>query len=338
MEKNDLLKISRWITSVSIAIIAFLLLVTFLISHPDVSVSHYFTAESRPINPLDSLWKAPDTLAIPKTKSGEMIRYGRELISHTAKYLGPKGSVKSISNGMNCQNCHLNAGTKPFGNNYGSVSSLYPKFRARSGSIESIEKRVDDCIERSLNGQPLDLLSREMRAVVAYIQWVGKDVPKNKKAKGSGLINLSFLDRAADSVKGQGVYQQKCMSCHGNQGEGLKRMNGIEYIYPPLWGERSFNVGAGLYRISNFAKYIYANMPLGSTFYEPQLTKEEAWDIAAYVVSLPRPTKKFPNDWPKISTKPIDHPFGPYADSLSERQHKFGPFNMNGVTLSKSIK
>ncbi len=326
MEKNDLLKISRWITSLSIAIIAFLLLVMFFISHPDVSVTDYFIGEIKSINPLDSLWKAPDTLSIPKTKHGELVRYGRELIVHTAKYIGPKGSVKPISNGMNCQNCHLNAGTKPFGNNYGSVASMYPKFRARSGSLESIEKRVNDCIERSLNGQVIDSLSREMRAMVAYIQWVGKDVPKNKKAKGSGLINLKFLDRAADSIKGQGLYQQKCTSCHGQLGEGLKRIDGVEYLYPPLMGDNSFNVGAGLYRISNFAKYVYANMPLGSTFYEPQLTKEEAWDIAAYVISLPRPTKIFSHDWPKISTKPVDHPFGPYADSLSEKQHKFGPF------------
>lgn len=27
-----------------------------------------------------------------------------------------------------------------------------------------------------------------------------------------------------------------------------------------------------------------------------------------------------------ISKKPIDHPFGPYADSFSEQQHKLGPF------------
>jgi thiosulfate dehydrogenase len=67
-------------------------------------------------------------------------------------------------------------------------------------------------------------------------------------------------------------------------------------------------------------------MPVGATFYEPQLTQDEAWDIAAFVVSLERPIKKFPHDWPKIASKPIDHPFGPFADNLTERQHKFGPF------------
>jgi len=86
----------------------------------------------------------------------ELVVYGRELIAHTSNYLGPKGSVKQISNGMNCQNCHLNAGTQPWGNNYFAVQSTYPKFRARSGTKENQIKRVNDCFERSLNGKALD--------------------------------------------------------------------------------------------------------------------------------------------------------------------------------------
>ncbi len=325
MNQNDLVKFSRWVTILSVLVLIAFALSIFVISNP-ASVEKPFVKKEVVIHPTDTLWKAPDTLSIPKTEQGKLIRYGRELIAHTAAYLGPNGSVKKISNGMNCQNCHLEAGTKPFGNNYGSVASTYPKFRARSGSIESIEKRVNDCLERSLNGKSIDSLSREIRAMVAYIKWLGKDVAKGKKAKGAGLFKLAFLSRAADSTKGQLLYEQKCVTCHGKNGEGLKKANGVEYLYPPLWGDHSFNVGAGLYRISNFANYIYANMPLGATFYEPQLTQDEAWDIAAYVVSLERPIKKFPSDWPKIASKPIDHPFGPFADTLTERQHKFGPF------------
>jgi len=325
MNQQDLIKFSRWITLLSVLVLISFALSIFVISNPTV-IHKKFVKKEVVINPTDTLWKAPDTLSISKTEQGKLIRYGRDLIAHTAKYLGPNGSVKQISNGMNCQNCHLDAGTRPFGNNYGSVTSTYPKFRARSGGIESIEKRVNDCLERSLNGNSLDSLSREMRAIVAYIYWLGKDVTKGKTASGSGLFKLAFLNRAADSTKGQLLYEQKCVTCHGKNGEGLKTASGIEYLYPPLWGKNSFNVGAGLYRISNFANYIYANMPLGATFYEPQLTQEEAWDTAAYVVSLERPVKKFPGDWPKIASKPIDHPFGPFDDNLTERQHKFGPF------------
>jgi thiosulfate dehydrogenase len=277
--------------------------------------------------PKPVYWHAPDTSTIPKNADGDLIRYGRDLIVRTAFYLGPKGVVENISNGMNCQNCHLEAGTKPFGNNYGSVASTYPKFRQRSASLESIERRINDCLERSLNGRPLDSLSREMRAMVAYIHWLGKDVPRNRIAVGSGLADLPYLNRAADPVRGKKLFMEKCRVCHGTSGEGLKlRPADAHYIYPPLCGENSFNTGAGLYRISNFAKYIRANMPQPATYDKPVLAEDEAWDIAAFVLSLPRPEKKFVKDWPKIELKPIDHPFGPYIDSFSAEQHKYGPF------------
>ena len=134
----------------------------------------------------DSLWHAPDTSSM----NIDGVRYGRKLIVNTSYYLGPKGTVDSISNGMNCQNCHLEAGTKPFGNNFGSVASLYPKFRARAGRMESVEKRVNDCIQRSLNGNPLDSLSKEMKAFVAYIKWVGKDVAINVFFGELGAVGL----------------------------------------------------------------------------------------------------------------------------------------------------
>src|SRR6478609_548098 len=272
------------------------------------------------------LWKAPELSSIPDNEDGRQIQYGHDLIARTSNFIGPLGTVSLKANGMNCQNCHLEAGTKPYGNNFGSVASMYPKFRNRSGALESIEKRVNDCFERSLNGKSLDSLSKEMRAIVAYIQWVGKDVPKGKKANGSGLYELNFLDRAADTTKGKIVFEEKCVVCHGKGGEGLKRFDGHDYVYPTLWGENSFNNGAGLFRLSNFAKYIFANMPLGTSHDSPTLTAEQAWDVAAYVVSLPRPEKQVSTDWPKLETKPVDHPFGPYADSFSETQHKFGPF------------
>lgn len=271
------------------------------------------------------LWKAPDFSKIPNGETGVLIKYGRDLIVQTATYLGPNGSVLQISNGMNCQNCHLDAGTKPFSNNYSAVAKSYPKLRARSGSIENIEKRINDCLERSLNGKALLLDSREMKAMSAYIMWVGSEVPKGEFPKGVGLVNIAFLDRPARAENGKIVYE-KCIVCHGKNGEGIMLANGSGWQYPPLWGEGSYNIGAGLYRLSRFAGYVKANMPFGATWDAPQLTDEEAWDVAAYVNSMPRPTKDLSKDWPDISKKPIDHPFGPYADDFDVAQHKFGPF------------
>ncbi|MEQ8811380.1 MAG: c-type cytochrome [Imperialibacter sp.] len=274
----------------------------------------------------DNLWEAPPEGMTSANGGGDLVRYGKELIAHTSLYLGPKGKVAQISNGLNCQNCHLEAGTKPFGNNYSAVASTYPKVRPRSGRETSIADRVNGCFERSLNGSPLKEDSKEMQAIVAYMKWLGQDVIKGSMPEGAGLVELAYLELPANPSAGKLLYEQKCVVCHGENGAGLANGDGTEYVYPPLWGDRSYNSGAGLYRISKFAGYIKANMPLGATYDKPQLSDEEAWHIAAYVNSLPRPSKDLSKDWPDISKKPIDHPFGPFADGFGEEQHKYGPF------------
>ena len=275
----------------------------------------------------NNYWSAPDITSLEHDKNKDLILYGKDLIVHTSDYFGENGKLfKNNTNGMNCQNCHLEAGTKVFGNNYSAVASTYPKFRARSGAIENIYKRVNDCFERSLNGKALDTTSKEMQGIVAYIKWLGKDVKKGEKPIGSGFKDLVFLDRAADSEKGKTVYSEKCQSCHQADGLGLMNAEKAAYTYPPLWGKNSYNDGAGLYRMSNFAKYVKYNMPLGASHNNPQLSDEEAWDVAAFVNSQTRPKKDIKKDWPKIEEKPFDHPFGPYADGFDEKQHKYGPF------------
>ena len=271
-------------------------------------------------------WVSPLIDTVAMDSRGELIRYGRDLIANTSKYLGPKGSVAKKSNGLNCQNCHIDAGTRPFGNSFSAVSSTYPKFRDRSGKIESVQFRVNECMERSLNGKKLDSLSLEMRAMVAYMEWMGQHVPKGVKPKGAGTEELKFMERAADVNLGKGVYIKKCQLCHGKNGEGQFNLDSSGYLYPPLWGPRSYNVSAGLYRLTRFAGYVKNTMPFGSSHKNPQLTDEEAWDVAAFVNSQPHPEKFFKYDWPDIKTKPVDYPYGPYADGFSEEQHKYGPF------------
>ncbi|QRR01605.1 c-type cytochrome [Dyadobacter sandarakinus] len=283
-------------------------------------------ATTKVSQPRAKMWQAPDTSDIPKNEQGDLIRYGRELIVHTAEYLGPKGKVMQISNGMNCQNCHLDAGTKIMGNNYAAVYSTYPKFRARSGTKETVIKRISDCFERSLNGTKPDSASREMTAMMAYMKWLEKDTPKGETPKGTGLEKLAYLDRAADPKNGSLIYQAKCESCHGVNGEGILNPEKNAYVYPPLWGKNSYNDGAGLYRVSSFAGYVVNNMPFGASYENKLLTDKEAWDLAAFVNSQPRPHKDQSSDWVDISKKPIDFPFAPYADGFSQKQHKLGPF------------
>ncbi len=271
-------------------------------------------------------WMAPDTNSIPATEEGNLIHYGKNLISNTAYYLGPKGTLAHITNGMNCQNCHIDAGAKAYGNCFSAVASTYPTFRPRSGKIESIQFRINDCLQRSLNGKPIDSLSKEMIAMVAYLKWIGKDVPKGVKPKGAGTEELQFMKRAADPEKGKLVYTAKCQTCHQKNGDGLFKTGDTTYQYPPLWGTHSYNTGAGLFRLTKFAGYVKNSMPFGASYQSPQLTNEEAWDVAAFVNSQPRPQKSFPQDWPKLSSKAIDYPYGPYTDNFTDKQHKYGPF------------
>ncbi|MFM9907992.1 MAG: c-type cytochrome [Chitinophagaceae bacterium] len=306
-------------TRLIIIVLTLLVGITLLVSH--LGSTNHSAKNSELI-----YWSPPDTSAIPLNSEGELIRYGRELVTATSIYLGPKGKIEAISNGMNCQNCHLNAGTKFWGNNYGAVAATYPKYRDRSGSLETIAKRVNDCIERSLNGKALDSNSREMKAFQAYLRWVGSNVPLKIKPIGSNIIDLVYDERGADSTKGRELYKLKCQSCHAIGGKGLLNKTGNAYIYPPLWGDNSYNTAAGLYRILKLAGFIKDNMPVGSSHDAPRLTDEEALDVAAFINSQPRPLKNFTADWPDISRKPIDYPFGPYTDSFSEFQHKFGPF------------
>ena len=285
----------------------------------------YIQSFHQPYNE-DELWQAPAEDEIAADAEGDLIRYGKELIANTSKYLGPKGIVAHVSNNMNCQNCHLAAGTQNFANPFSAVSSTYPKYRERSGRVESVEFRVNDCLQRSLNGKILDSLSQEMRAMVAYLKWISKDVPQGLKPKGAGTGVLPFLNRAADPQKGKLVFTNTCQRCHGANGEGLLMADSTSYTYPPLWGDNSFNISAGMYTLSRLAGFIKNNMPFGATWQNPQLTDEQAWDVAAFISTQQRPNKFFKYDWPDISKKPVDYPLGPYADSFSATQHKYGPF------------
>ncbi len=340
-----LVKITRYTIFVSLLLVIGILIYTGLLfsgqsesSLPQDNISKNTTPYAAAAAPVDvtaatsskpvpaDAWKAPDSATVPAGKQGKMIRYGKDLLAHTAQYFGPKGSIAQITNGMNCQNCHLDAGTRLYGNNYASFIASYPKMSFRSGKMSPASSRIAECFERSLAGKVPDTSSREVQSILAYMKWIGKDVPKKAKLFGNATEKLAYLDMAADPEKGKIVFIQKCQSCHGASGEGLLAADKKSYQYPPLWGKHSYNDGAGMYRLGNFAGFVKNNMPYGATYQNPQLTDEEAWNVAAFVNSQPRPHRDQHMDWMNLDKKPIDFPFGPYADNFSEKQHKFGPF------------
>jgi len=142
----------KWLLVLSTVIVV-LLIVAEAVNHSHKTKEGDGVAKQGSSEEQDSAWLAPTLSSDLRTvgKEREMVQYGQDLIAHTAKYFGPKGTISQTTNGMNCQNCHLDAGTRRWGNNYGGVYSTYPQLRARSNTIQDIYGRVNDCLERSLN-------------------------------------------------------------------------------------------------------------------------------------------------------------------------------------------
>jgi thiosulfate dehydrogenase len=169
--------------------------------------------------------------------------------------------------------------------------------------------------------------SPEMIAIAAYLRSLGAEYQATGAGQRQATEPPPFKtpNRGADLAAGEDVFRTRCTMCHGADGEGLlaaaDRRKG--YLFPPLWGPDSFNNGAGMHRVLTAARFIKARMPLG----EPTLSDGEAFDVAAFVNSKPRPEMPdLERDYPDRAAKPIDNPYGPFADDFPLEQHRFGPF------------
>ncbi|MGZ5865273.1 MAG: c-type cytochrome [Xanthobacteraceae bacterium] len=280
-----------------------------------------------------AIWTVPEVSALPHDTHGQLVREGRDLINATYANIGPDvadAAKRYAGNNLACTNCHLSAGTKKFGLPLFGLYDQFPQYSSRSGATISIEDRINSCMTRSMNGRPLPLDAPEMRAIVSYIDFLSTGVPAGEKVPGLGAGKMSELPRAANPDHGRVVYTRVCLDCHNTDGSGISRDRGspnLGYMVPPLWGPGTFNDGAGIARLIDFANFVHFNMPHGADYLDPQVSVDEAWDVAAYVLSQPRPQRAgSAKDFPDLLQKPVDTPYGPYADRFSEQQHKYGPF------------
>ena len=243
----------------------------------------------------------PDPATIPTGPAGDAIRRGRLLAEQTSTLL-PDHSGSDLA----CKNCHLAApghgpGTVALAGPWVGIEQRFPQYRARSGKDDTLEDRINDCFERSLNGSRLTTGDARMTDLVAYMTFLGTALPTpSKNVEGMGMPKLEVA-RAANTVAGHAVYDVKCLACHGAGGAGVVA-NGVA-VFPPLSGTRTFNIAAGMARQQTAAGFIHTHMPLGQG---NTLSTDEAWDVAGYVAQLDRPD--FANksrDWPK-GHKPVD--------------------------------
>jgi thiosulfate dehydrogenase len=324
------LRLSIKLKSTFVFELLFALYLTFTVQSCTTSEPKQNTNETKRTDYPLSLF---DSSLIPHDSFGDSVRYGRELLLNTAKYIGPEGSVaKHLGNKMNCTNCHLDGGSRPFGLNFFTTFKNYPQYRGRENAVLSLADRINNCIERPHNGTPMPINSKEIMSIVAYIKWIGTIVPKDTSLISGTSPELTLPLRAADPLKGSEIYDSKCKSCHGATGAGILNADSTTYIYPPLWGMQSYQLGSSMHRVLKAARFIKSNMPHNqATWNAPQLTDEEAIDIAAFINDdkiHPRPYKKATTagDYPVSRVKPIDYDIPPFEDTFSSLQHKYGPF------------
>jgi len=275
-------------------------------------------------------WTPPDIAAVGDDPFGALVKYGYALFTDTANEIGPTASDAArrlAGNNLTCQSCHLKGGTQPYAIPLMGVWGQFPQYRAREGAVDTLEGRINGCMERSMNGRALALSSREMRALSAYMRWLSTGIPDGAKLVGAGTLRIREPARAADLGHGAQTFARVCAACHGADGLGQRARAGAGYQFPPLWGPDSYNNGAGMSRLLTAAAYAMHNMPIGTTFDAPVLADEEAYDVAAYMVSQQRPQKaNLDRDFPVRLQKPVDTPYGPYVDGFSAEQHRYGPF------------
>ncbi len=259
--------------------------------------------------------------------------YGRRVFTETFSVIGPEvrdRSMRYAGNNLACQNCHLQGGTQQYGNPMIGVYAIFPRYIGRENEVRTLEDRIQGCMERSMNGHALPVDGREMKSLVAYMQFLSTGVPVGKTVQGRGTPALPLLDRAANPARGAVVFAERCVVCHQKDGHGVRKGapgDGKGYLYPPLSGPDSFNDGAGMHRLITSANFIHANMPFGTRYDAPVLSVDDAWDVAAYVNSQPRPVRShLDRDYPDRTRKPVDAPFPPFADSFPLEQHRLGPF------------
>jgi thiosulfate dehydrogenase len=264
--------------------------------------------------------------------TSEEVRYGRRLVETTFAIIGPEApdaALRFAGNNLACGSCHAAAGTRPDALPLAGAYAAFPAYVARSGQVETIEDRIDDCMVRSMNGRPLPEDGREMQAIVAYLRFLGADAPDFQRPEAAAAA-LPELDRPADPVRGARLYAADCAACHGADGAGQRvgaPGDALGYRHPPLWGPDSFNDGAGMARLSMFAAFVHTAMPPTAYPQPPRLPPDVAWDVAAYALSHPRPAfARKADDYPDRLEKPADAPYGPYAVDMSAAAHRLGPF------------
>jgi thiosulfate dehydrogenase len=235
-----------------------------------------------------SYFEPPSRTERPEDDFGEMVAMGESIFSNTYSH---EVSGKYVGNTQVCEGCHLDAGRLADSSPMWAARINYPAYRKKNDKVDTLVERVQGCFKYSMNAQASEVgtvpsaESRTIRALLSYMHWLATGAPVgDKDIPGRGYPKLEKTADGFEPERGAEVYAAHCAICHGENGEG--GYAGAEMVFPPLWGEHSYNWGAGMHRINTAAAFIKANMPLGNYI---ELTEQQAWDLAAFMNSHERP-------------------------------------------------
>ena len=222
----------------------------------------------------------PPAQAIPDGPFGDAVRLGQNIFLNPRKFAG-----QYVGNSMNCASCHLDAGRKADSAPMWAAYVLYPAYRSKNGHVNTLAERLQGCFIYSMNGKMPPADGKTIMALESYMFWMAKGAPTGVKLAGQGFPDLKEPAETPDYLRGQKVFTQHCALCHGADGAGQHDATG-RAVFPALWGDDSYNWGAGMHSVKTAAAFIHANMPLsqGGT-----LSEQEAWDVAYFIDGNERP-------------------------------------------------
>lgn len=259
----------------------------------------------------------PSMENVPDGPLGESIKYGHELVMETNTV-----ADEYVGNNLSCVSCHANGGTVKEEAPMVGLSAVYPEYRPREGEVYTLEDRINGCMIRSMNGKMFPTDSKEMRAMIAYLQYMSEGVPAG--ADLPWRAPKEPKQYPVPSVEdGEKLYAQSCASCHAANGSGTGTNTG-----PAVWGENSFNDGAGMSRMTKMAGFVQKNMPKGQG---GTLSDQQAIDLAAFILSHDRPEfEGHEGDWPK-GGRPAD-----IMDKEKREQVKNGTIDWEAILSVKN--
>jgi thiosulfate dehydrogenase len=209
----------------------------------------------------------------PESPEMELVREGKLVFDET-----PKFAPGYVGNKLACDDCHIKSGTAAYAAPMIDLAGLFPMFNKRAGHTISLQNRIQECFSRSEAGKPLPIDSPQMKALVAYINWLSRDGAKGQPYSERGFVKLPKL--TGNPVRGRVIYMSQCAGCHGVDGAG------VPPILPAVWGPNSYNDGAGMNNLAKMAAFVFHNMPQN---HPRTLTPQQAFDVSAFVHTMPRP-------------------------------------------------